>query len=81
MGLGERVELVYLAQAVPDQGESVELFGIVTVVPAYKREILSQREMLRHSESTALEVRKTLSMKYSPETQFTTLRLVTHSES
>ena len=72
--------MVYLAQAVSDQRKSVELLGVVTVVPAYKRKILSQREMLRHSEDTSLEIRKTLSMKCSPDTQFTTLRLVNHSK-
>ena len=61
--MGQRSEGVYLAQAVSDQRKSVELLGVVTVVPAYKRKILSQREMLRHSEDTSLEIRKTLSMK------------------
>ena len=52
--MGQESEVVYLAQAVSDHRKSVELLGVVTVVPAYKREILSQREMLRHSENTAL---------------------------
>ena len=46
--------MVYLAQAVSDHRKSVELLGVVTVVPAYNREILGQRDMLRHSENTAL---------------------------
>ena len=61
--MGQKSEVVYLAQAVSDQRKSVELLGLVTVVPAYKRKFLSQREMLRHSEDTSLKIRKTLSMK------------------
>ena len=53
-GLGQESEVVYLAQAVSDHRKSVELLGVVTVVPAYNREILSQRGVLRHSENTAL---------------------------